>query len=165
MRIASALAALLRRLKDAVAALPYRGEGRFCPVCGKSSRRFRRFGTVPRDDAQCVHCGALERHRFLWLYASRKTDLFDGAARRMLHVAPEPCLESRFKSRLGQGYLTADLSGRAMVRMDVANIEFADRSFDVIYCSHVLEHVPDDRRAMREFHRVLKEDGWAILLV
>lgn len=80
-------------------------------------------------------------------------------------MAPEPCLESRFRSRLGDGYLTADLSGRAMVRMDVANIEYPDRSFDIIYCSHVLEHVQDDRRAMREFHRVLKEDGWAILLV
>jgi len=52
-----------------------------------------------------------------------------------------------------------------MVKMDVTNIQFPNESFDVIYCSHVLEHIPDDRRAMREFCRVLKSDGWAILLV
>ena len=37
--------------------------------------------------------------------------------------------------------------------------------FDVIYCSHVLEHVPDDRLAMGELRRVLKRAGWAVLLV
>ncbi len=49
--------------------------------------------------------------------------------------------------------------------MDITNIEYPDQSFDVIYCSHVLEHVQDDKRAMREFFRVLKNNGWAILLV
>jgi len=49
--------------------------------------------------------------------------------------------------------------------MDIADIDYADKTFDVIYCSHVLEHVSDDRRAIRELHRVLKSDGWAILQV
>jgi SAM-dependent methyltransferase len=52
-----------------------------------------------------------------------------------------------------------------MVKMDITNIEYDNQSFDVIYCGHVLEHVQDDRRAMREFHRVLRRNGWAILLV
>ena len=140
-------------------------------MCGKSSRRFRQFGVVslgvvPREDAECAHCYALERHRFLWLYLSEKTNLFDGTPKKTLHVAPESCLESRFKERLGDNYLTADLSApRAMVKMDIMNIEYPDQSFDVIYCSHVLEHVQDDKRAMRELCRVLKNDGWAILLV
>ena len=84
----------------------------------------------------------------------------------MLHVAPELCFESRFKKRLGDNYLTADLfNARAMVKMDITNIEYPDQSFDVIYCSHVLEHVQDDKKAMREFCRVLKSNGWAILPV
>jgi SAM-dependent methyltransferase len=84
----------------------------------------------------------------------------------MLHVAPESCFESRFKERLGAGYLTADLfSPLAMVKMDITDIQYPDQTFDVIYCSHALEHVVDDRKAMREFFRVLKNDGWAILLV
>jgi SAM-dependent methyltransferase len=84
----------------------------------------------------------------------------------MLHVAPEPCIEVRLRRRLGAGYLTADLMNTgAMVKMDIMDIQYPDESFDVIYCSHVLEHVPDDRKAMREFRRVLKRGGWAILLV
>lgn len=156
----------LRELKIYVKAIPYRGSGRYCPVCGNSSSRFRPTGLVPRDDAQCAHCGSLERHRLLWLYLTNESDLFDRHPRRMLHVAPERCLEKRFKDLLGEDYLTADLyNPRAMVRMDITQIEYPERTFDVIYCSHVLEHVPDDRQAMREFYRVLKDDGWAILLV
>jgi len=156
----------LRRLRDLVRAVPYYGKGRFCPVCGKSSHRFRPFGLVPREDAECVHCGALERHRLLWLYVSRRTNLFDGKPKKMLHVAPESYLESKLQQRLGDNYITADLfSPRAMVKMDITNIDCPDQSFDVIYCSHVLEHVQDDRKAMREFYRTLKSNGWAILLV
>ncbi len=135
-------------------------------MCGKSSRRFRQFGLVARADAQCVHCGALERHRFLWLFLTQKTDLFDGRKKKVLHVAPEPCFVFRLKERLGEGYLTADLAdSRVMVAMDITNITYPDQSFDVIFCSHVLEHVPDDTKAMREFHRVLNDHGWSILLV
>lgn len=135
-------------------------------MCRKGSRQFRSFGLVPRDDAQCVYCGALERHRLLWLFLHAKTNLFDGQAKSMLHVAPESCLEARFRDRLEGGYLTVDLlNPKAQVRMDVTDIQFGDESFDVIYCSHVLEHIPDDRKALREFYRVLKKDGWAILLV
>jgi len=81
-------------------------------------------------------------------------------------VAPEPCFQDRFRRLLGPGYLTADLfPGGVDVKMDICNIAYPDGSFDVVYCSHVLEHVPDDRRAMREFHRVLVPGGWAVLLV
>ena len=63
-------------------------------------------------------------------------------------------------------YLSADLSSpEAMVKMDIMDIQYSDNTFDVIFCSHVLEHVPDDRKAMREFYRVLKPGGWAILQV
>lgn len=139
---------------------------RFCPVCDKWSWRFRWFGIVPRKDAKCAHCGALERHRLLWLFVSKKTDLFNGTPKKMLHIAPERCLETRFKQQLGDNYLSADLSDPgAMIKMDITDIQYPDQSFAVIYCSHVLEHVPDDRRAIMEFFRVLKNTGWAILLV
>jgi SAM-dependent methyltransferase len=121
---------------------------------------------VPREDARCPQCGALERHRFAWLFFIHRTDLFNGKARKVLHVAPEPCFEPRLRQRLGPGYLTADLlDPHVMERMDITRIQYPDESFDVIYCSHVLEHVPEDRQAMREFRRVLRKDGWAVLLV
>jgi SAM-dependent methyltransferase len=156
----------LRALRDHVDKILFYGERRFCPVCRKSSPRFQSSGRVPRKDAKCIHCGALERHRLLWLYMSRRTNLFEGKSRKMLHVAPEPCFEPFLRQHLGDNYITADLfDSRAMVKMDITNINYPDESFDVIYCSHVLEHVQDDRKAMREFYRILKNDGWAILLV
>ena len=156
----------LRQTKKAIKTLPYYGKARYCPVCDKSSSRFIPFGIVLREDARCIHCNALERHRFLALFLQQQTDLFNGKSHKMLHVAPEGCFESMFKKHLGSNYLTADLlNPHAMLKMDICDIQFPDQSFDVIYCSHVFEHVLDDHKAMREFYRVLKNDGWAILNV
>jgi SAM-dependent methyltransferase len=156
----------LKRAVKLVRVLSYFGKARYCSVCGNSSSHFRTSGEVPREEAECVHCGALERHRLLCLFWQKRTHLFDGKSRKMLHVAPEKCLESMLKERLGGDYLTADLfNPSAMVKMDICAIQYPEQSFDVIYCSHVLEHVPDDKQAMREFFRVLKNDGWAILNV
>jgi len=142
------------------------GKRRYCPVCRTASERFEEAGIVPREDAKCKWCGARERHRLVWLYFKKMTDLFDGRPKNMLHVAPERAFENLLKHHLGPGYLTADLhKSSAMVRMDITDIDYAEETFDVIYCSHVLEHVPDDRGAIREFHRVLKSDGWAVLQV
>jgi SAM-dependent methyltransferase len=137
-----------------------------CPVCGRGSRRFAPYGHPRRPEARCVWCSSLERHRLIWLYFQTHANLFDGRRRAVLHVAPELCFEPRLRARLGSGYVTADLSNpRADVRMDVMNIGYPDETFDFVYCSHVLEHVADDRKAMREFRRVLKKDGRAILTV
>jgi SAM-dependent methyltransferase len=97
--------------------------------------------------------------------------LFDGKPKRMLHVAPEPFLTPIFRAARNIDYLSGDLDpgnpeiGGAMVQMDIADIRYPDNSFDVIYCSHVLEHVPDDRKAMHELARVLKPSGWALIAV
>ena len=142
------------------------GEGvNRCPICGGNAA-FRAFGTPPRPAALCPGCTSLERHRSLWLFLKRYTDFFASSGLRMLHFAPEVCLEQHFRKLLGAGYVTADLlDPRADVRADITALQFADASFDVVYCSHVLEHVPDDRKAMRELHRVLKRDGVAIVVV
>jgi SAM-dependent methyltransferase len=105
-------------------------------------------------------------HRLSWLFLEQKTDLFNESPKKMLHIAPEMGLMRRFKEISNLDYLTADLhSPQCMVKMDITNIQYPENSFDVIYCSHVLEHLPNDRKAMREFERVLKPNGWAILMV
>lgn len=153
-------------LAPALRGLAYLGRGRLCPICGCASPRFRPLGRDPREDAQCLHCGSLERDRLAWLFIRMRTDLFDSAPKTMLHVSPESCLGERFRAYLGEGYLSAGLDDdRVMVSMDITDIDCPDESFDVIYCSHVLEHVADDRRALAELHRVLRPSGWAILLV
>ncbi len=142
------------------------GRSHYCPLCRSHLSRFDPFGRPPRPEARCPRCGSLERHRLIWRYFQSRTDLFDGAPKRLLHVAPEPQMGTLLARVPGLDYLSVDLAeGAAMVRMDVTDLDLPDESFDVIFCSHVLEHVLDDRRAMRELHRVLRPDGWAVLQV
>src|SRR4030065_2363759 len=140
-----------------------------CPVCTNRIEAFLPFGMnplkKPRPIALCPVRKSLERHRLMWLYFRERTNLFKDAL-KMLHIAPETQLSKLLRKLPNLCYVTADLDPRhAMVQMDVTNIQYPDNSFDVIYASHVLEHIPDDRKAMRELCRVLKSDGWAILQV
>jgi SAM-dependent methyltransferase len=50
-----------------------------------------------------------------------------------------------------------------MLTADLQDMPFPDDCFDAVICCHVLEHIHDDRRGMREIRRVLKPHGWAIL--
>jgi hypothetical protein len=137
----------------------------YCPVCEGKIRRFLPHGDPPRPNARCPICGSLERHRLDWVFFRKKTDLFDGRRKRMLHIAPEEFLIARFGRIPNLDYLSADLNRRAMVKMDITDIRYADDSFDIIYCSHVLEHIENDRKALSELHRVLSRGGWAALQV
>ncbi len=142
------------------------GCSRYCTICKSPLRFFQPYGLAQRPDARCPVCGALERHRSLWLFLKLKTDLFKATPQKMLYVAPVKALLSRFNDIPHLDCLTADLNNpEAMERMDITDIHHPDNSFDIIYCSHVFEHVPDDRKAMRELSRVLKPDGWAVLTV
>lgn len=112
-------------MRDIIIRNFYRGHTKFCPVCEKSSREFLPFGRPRRKDARCPQCGALERHRLLWLYLKMRTDLFDGQSKKVLHIAPEKCFEPLLWKTLGDGYITADLyNPKAMVKMDITNISF-----------------------------------------
>lgn len=85
---------------------------------------------------------------------------------RLLHFAPENALARRLSALPRVEYVTADLDpGAAMVAADITALPFADSSFDAILCIHVLEHVDDDRAAMRELRRVLAPGGFAIVMV
>jgi SAM-dependent methyltransferase len=102
----------------------------------------------------------------MWHFFRQHTDLFDGTAKRILHFAPEELISRRIRDIPGVDYVSADLRpGHAMVQTDITDIGYPDGCFDVVLCSHVLEHVEDDRLAMRELLRVLAPDGWAVLLV
>jgi len=154
------------RIRQPFVKVVFFGRKHYCPICRSHARTFFPCGNPPRPNARCPICHSLERHRLDWLFFRQETNLFDTSPKRMLHVGPEPCFESRLKRIDNLDYLTADLHNpRAMVKMDITAIQFPDNSFDVIYCSHILEHVPDDHKAIREFYRVLKPGGWAVLQV
>jgi SAM-dependent methyltransferase len=133
-----------------------------CPCCGA---RFRRFEGFHGPDRVCWSCGSLERHRSLWLYLDRRPELTQ-ANLSVLHVAPEPIFRDRLRGIPGVRYVGGDLNADfGPERIDVTRLQFDDSTFDLVMCNHVLEHVTDDRLAMREIARVLKPGGHAILLV
>jgi SAM-dependent methyltransferase len=153
----------LERLAAPARALFYTGSRRECPCCGGRFRRFVPGGTRSRREATCPRCGSLERHRLLWLYLRERTPLFH-APLRVLHVAPEPPIAKALAALPALDYVTADLNpARPMLQLDETAIPYPDESFDAILCIHVLEHVPADRLAMRELHRVLRRGGFAVL--
>lgn len=136
----------------------------YCPVC-KRKGEFLPFGVVKRPHAQCPHCKSLERHRLLWLYLERETDFFH-AHIRVLDVAPTKFLQDIFYALPNMHYTSVDQrSVIAMEKMDLTDLAYPDNTFDCILCYHVLEHIPDDRKAMSEVLRVLKPGGFAILQV
>lgn len=139
-----------------------------CPVCGGKFRKFLPYGYTKRtgrENALCPKCLSLERHRLMWLYLNEKTDFFSKDL-KVLHIAPEQCFFKRFKAQKNLDYTTGDLeSPIADVHFDVQEIPFAEASYDVVICNHVLEHVDDDAKAMGEIYRILKPGGFAILQV
>ena len=135
-----------------------------CPICDSTVRRFRSYGSTPRPNALCPKCGSLERQRLLWLYLNDKTDFFS-ADLMVLHFAPESCFVHFVEKAPNLHYISADIESPAMLRTDIALLPFKDGIFDVILCSHVLEHVHNDAKALEELFRVLKPGGWAITQV
>ncbi|MEJ7646574.1 MAG: class I SAM-dependent methyltransferase [Chryseolinea sp.] len=144
----------------------YAGVAVQCPVCSRSFRKFLPYGRInTRQNALCPNCQSLERHRLIWLYLRDTTDFFR-RPQNVLHIAPEACFMTPFEAVHRDKYITADIeSPLAKVKMDIHSIPFADSTFDIILCNHVLEHVRDDIAAMREISRVLKPGGLAILQV
>ena len=135
------------------------------PIDNKSFRKFLPYGyQVQRQNVLSPSTLSLERHRLLWLYLTNETDFFT-SKKKVLHMAPEQCFLARFK-KLNHEYITADLdSPIADVKADIVNLPFNDNSFDVIFCNHVLEHVQDDTKAMKELFRVMKKGGMGIFQV
>lgn len=137
--------------------------GRECPLCNWTGGRFLAFGRQPyvQPDAQCPRCGSLERDRLAYVMLKDRL----GAGQLTLHSSPEPALQPWLRS-ISSTYLSIDLEGaRAMRAMDLTALSLRDGSHTLLYCSNVLEHIPDDSRAMREMRRVLRPGGHAIIVV
>jgi len=154
----------------------YAGDRYECPFC---SRHFRRMiprglnygvlfekhvvGGGWRRDAFCPGCSSYDRERLVYLYLKNKTSALTKAS-KVLHIAPERVLEKLFRKVPGIDYTTGDLFSKVVdVKLDVTAIQFPDDTFDLTLCNHVMEHVPDDRLAMREIFRTLKPGGLAII--
>ena len=159
------------------------------PIDGKSFKMFLPYGYgTQRNNVLSPSTLSLERHRLLWLYLNKETDFFQpelvsgssvtnikriklrdaetNSALKVLHFAPEQAFYKLFRNQKNLDYTTTDLfSPLADVKADICNLPFEDDQYDVILCNHVLEHIPDDTKAMQELYRVLKPGGMAILQI
>jgi SAM-dependent methyltransferase len=136
-----------------------------CNICGLGWRSFHDhdcgYGRV-NEKTVCPYCGSHPRHRSMMIYLERAIP--KDRKLSVLHIAPEAFFERFFRSLHNVDYVSADIApGNAMLVEDITSMTFPGERFDFIFCSHVLEHVDDDMKAMREMRRVLKKGGTAII--
>ena len=175
-----------RWIKNQLIQIKYFGDEVECPFCKKSFSRFMPTGVLERPfwssteglkllkdplinvaNAQCPKCGCGERQRLLYFYLLQELDFFKIKSIKVLDVAPDDFLYNKVFSKMNIDYISIDIknSRRPSQIMDVTKLTFEDNIFDSIICNHVLEHIPEDTKAMEELYRVLKPGGWAILQV
>lgn len=149
-----------------------------CPCCGWKGAGFRALdcGRFLVPEVECPHCRAHERHRFLHLFLTRRPPAFMWSPGRILHFAPEPSVR-RFidenpaacciATDYAKGIYTHILSGvpKPVVISDIHHLPFAENTIRGSFCLHVLEHVADDREAIRNLYRVTRPGGEAVLMV
>lgn len=159
------------------------------PIDGRSFKSFLPYGYgKQRNNVLSPSTLSLERHRLLWLYLQNETDFFKpesisgsstkeskriilrdtetSSVLKVLHFAPEQAFYKRFRKMKNLEYITTDLnSPLADVKADICNLPFKEGEFDIIFCNHVLEHIPDDKKAMQELYRVLKVGGMGVFQI
>lgn len=137
----------------------YIGKNYECTVCGK---KLRKFIGLKDGDRLCPCCGSLARNRRLW--SLLQNDILQKKI-NVLDFSPSRCLYRKLKDLPGINYTATDLSGDFIAdkSYDITQIDSGDDSYDVIICYHILEHIDDDLKAMKELHRVLKKNGLCIV--
>jgi SAM-dependent methyltransferase len=167
---------IFSRFQGIINTMIFKGNKYKCPFCHQSFSKFMPVGYKHdiltkmqvigggyRPNGLCPSCKSIDRERLTYIFLE-KNHLIEQDI-RLLHVAPEKNLQKAIQQK-NIDYYPADLeSPRAKIKMNIEKIDFPDEYFDSIICNHVLEHVPNDLKAMREFYRVLKKGGWAILQV
>ena len=151
-----------------IIALSLKGDKFTDPIDGKSFRKFLPYGYgKQRENALSPSTLSLERHRLMWLFLNDETNFFSSKEKlKTLHIAPEQCFLDIFRNQKNLKYITSDLeSPIADVKADICDLPFQDNEFDVVFCNHVLEHIPNDKKAMRELFRVLKKGGFGIFQI
>lgn len=159
MSLKTKFAPYYRRLK-------YGGKNFVCPICNFKASKFLPAGLyVKRAASKCPSCNSLERHRHLWLLLIKLFE--EKKPKNILHFAPESCLQNVLNKIPDINYYTSDYDPerKSDFHFDIQNIQNENLTFDLIICSHVLEHIPDDRQGIKELYRVLNPGGIALLQV
>jgi len=136
-------------------------------AAGRESEVYKRY-SVPaaglRKNNVCPNCYSNDRERSLYLFLTTKKLISPDSI--IVHIAPEKNLGAILQNTIINNYVSAEIAfGEGMVQMDITMLPLKDKCCNLILCNHVLEHVPNDRRAMRELCRILKSKGKAIIQV
>lgn len=161
---------MLEKLKRFVRKYALRGRNVHCCLCNKKFITFLPAGDEMRAHARCPGCYAIDRHRQLWLTIA---PILENVTKpvRLLHIAPEKPLAARLRKMKHVQYDAIDKFEKgyhypgSVRNMDLTALSFADNAFDIFLCSHVLEHIQDDKKAMQELYRVLKPGGEGFIMV
>lgn len=129
----------------------------FCPVCKNSPKEFVTGGNN-RPNCRCPYCGSLERHRSLYLFFENIMPL---RGKNILAIAPLECMKHYIEDVPGVTLISGDINSG----IDLTVLQYKDATFDVVIALHVLEHIEDEDRVMKEIWRVLKPDGVAVIMV
>ncbi len=161
----------------------HRGNKYICPFCGYKSDTLNPFGEesdviekyhivgAGRRNVSCLKCGAHDRERLIFVYLKFVAKIFDGRKLSILHMAPEPRISNKILENKDLEYVCGDLftEGYAypdyVKNMNLLALPIENDRFDIVICNHVMEHIPEDTKAMSELFRVLKGGGIAILQV
>ncbi len=176
---------LARQMKKSLKLLLHSGVKYECPLCGYRSRdlapigndyevlrRYEVVGAAARRGG-CYRCGAYDRDKLVFLYLRDELGIFASEKKdyHILHIAPSHAIASRLHAHGFARYLAGDLFAQGydypgyVKEMNVLSLPFDDNEFNLVLCNHVLEHIEDDRRAMREIYRVMKAGARAVLQV
>ena len=137
-----------------------------CPVCNyQGAFSDNNFSTGLRKFCLCPQCGSAERHRLQKLVLDKILENINTSEAKILHFAPEPFFRDYFNQKFSE-YVSTDLFMKNVdIQCDMTQLPFADREFDFVFASHVLEHIQDDIKALTEVKRILKPNGIAVLPV
>ena len=156
----------LRRVEQKIAPYARYRPSYTCPFCGYEGPFATDVAlTGRRPNAQCPRCWCSERHRTQAQVMDILATRYDFSTMSILHVAPEAFLADRFKRDFGT-YTSAALGEQGVdFQLDLTDTTLPDGSYDVIYASHVFEHIEQDRVAAETVHRLLTPNGFAVLPV
>lgn len=174
---------IIKNIKHNIKLLAHAGNNYQCPFCRYSSRDWEIVGhDLPvliekqvigggKRAAGCWKCRSRDRERLLYAFLFEELKVSENKNQRILHIAPEPKLSKVLMAQNFQEYICGDLFTEGyhyadhVQNMNVLDLQFPDNYFDLAICNHVLEHIPEDTKAMSEIYRVLKPGGAAILQV
>jgi SAM-dependent methyltransferase len=172
----------LKKLRNNLFKILHPGNACYCIYCNKSYSKFLHAGVKAevfkkykvagggyKKNTKCPNCGSTDRGRLLALFFKLRTEAFKKPT-SILHISPNKSLSVFLCEHATVKHVVGALEPEKFsefnaMKLDVQKIELDDNQFDILICCHVLEHVDDDDKAMREIHRVLKPTGFAILQV